>query len=79
MRITIILATLAIALAGPALAQGKSDSKSGPSTMSTKKPGMSCTDLKSGSQAHKDCIAGAAKAGKTGKADKMERMKGNKK
>ena len=66
---------LAAALAGAGLsglsadawAQGKSDSKP---AAAAKKPGKTCSDLASNSQAHKDCIQKQAKSDKVAKPAK---------
>lgn len=70
--------------ASDALAQGKSDSKP---AAAAKKPGKTCSDLASNSQAHKDCIQKQAKSEKKEKVAKPAKpvaptkpgMKANKK
>ncbi len=55
-------------LGADALAQGRSDSKP---AAAAKKPGKTCSDLASNSQAHKDCIQKQAKSTKDAKSAKV--------
>ncbi len=71
---TLFLAALLVGagvsgLGTDAWAQGRSDSK--PAAAAAKKPGKTCSDLVSNSQAHKDCIQKQAKSTKDAKSAKV--------
>lgn len=79
MRNLLVATVATLLLTTPAIAQGKSDLKSQPNALSDKKPGQTCEAMKTGTQAHKDCMAAQSHMGQKSKdMPKMDKGQGRK-
>jgi hypothetical protein len=73
-----LLAAVAFGTASLASTPAFAQDASKKTTASQKKPGKTCGDIASNTQAHKDCIAKQAHSAKTTKTTKAAKLKANK-